>query len=52
MGQQVAHVEQIARMLAIERGNELASIEVREGYDRHLRKAECIFYEGYVPLLF
>jgi hypothetical protein len=34
------NVDEIARMLAIERGNQLSGVEIGEGYDLHLRKAD------------
>jgi hypothetical protein len=42
--QQVAHDEKIARMLAVERGHDLACIELGEGHDLHFGKAEFVLH--------
>ena len=40
VGEQIADVEQVARMLAVEGGDDLAGIEIGEGEHLHLGKAE------------
>ena len=44
VGEQVPHVEQIARMLAVERRDDLAGIEVGKANDLDFRKAELLFH--------
>ena len=41
--QEIAHVEKIARVLAVERRDDLARIEIFEGHDLHLGKAKGVF---------
>ncbi len=43
VGQQVPHVEQIAGVLAVERGDDLAGVKVGEADDLDFRIAEFIF---------
>src|ERR1700733_11812441 len=40
LGEQIPHIEQIARMLAIERSYNLAGVQVCETDDRYFRKPE------------
>ena len=46
IGQQVAHVEEIAWMLPVEGGNYLAAIEIGKRDKLHLGKPEIIFDSG------
>src|SRR5208283_3923917 len=46
MGEQAPNVEEIARMLAIKRRNNLAGVKVCETYDRHVGKTEFFFHAG------
>ena len=41
--QQVSHVEQVTRVLAIQRRHDLSRIEVGEGNNLHFGEAECVF---------
>src|SRR5579864_2772429 len=40
LGEQIPHIEQVARMLTIERSYNLAAVQVWETDDRHFRKPE------------
>jgi hypothetical protein len=40
--EKVSDIEQVARMLAVERSDHLSCIEVGEGDDRHFRKSKCL----------
>ena len=44
--QQVAHVEQVARVLAVERRHDLAGVEIRKVDERHFGEPELLFDLG------
>jgi len=46
VGEQVPDVEEIARMLPVEGGDNLSGIEIGEGDEAHFRKAEEVFDAG------
>src|SRR5271165_3736208 len=46
MGEQAPNVEEIARMMAIKRRNNLAGVKVCETYDRHFGKTEFFLHAG------
>jgi hypothetical protein len=49
MGQQISHVEKIARMLAVEGSDNLAGIEVGEADNLDLSESKLLFDSGRNP---
>jgi hypothetical protein len=49
MGQQISHVEKIARMLAVEGSDNLAGVEVSEADNLDLSESKLLFDSGRTP---